>query len=179
MSRIGKKPILIPQGVTVEINGDEVIVQGAKGQLSTKIRPEIKTIQSDGTLTFEVRRNTKNADSYWGLTRALVANMIAGVTQGFEKKLELVGVGYRAKPSGKGVSLSVGYSHPIEFPAPDGITIEVPDVQNIVVRGIDKQLVGLTASKIRKVRKPEPYKGKGIRYAGERVKRKAGKSGKV
>jgi large subunit ribosomal protein L6 len=113
------------------------------------------------------------------MTRALVANMVKGVTDGFEKKLELVGVGYRAKPAANGVTLSVGFSHPVEFPAPEGITIEVVDNQNITIRGFDKELVGLTAARIRKVRKPEPYKGKGIKYEGEIVRRKAGKSGKV
>jgi len=168
MSRIGKKPIEIPQGVSVEINGRNVVVKGSRGELSYTVRSEIKVSQTDGVLTVEIARQTGDA-----------ANMILGVSEGFEKKLELVGVGYRAKPMPKGVSLSVGFSHPVEYEAPEGITIEVPDQQNITIKGNDKQLVGLTAAKIRKIRKPEPYKGKGIKYIGEIVRRKAGKSGKV
>ena len=179
MSRIGKKPIEIPQGVSVEINGRNVVVKGSRGELSYTVRSEIKVSQTDGVLTVEIARQTGDAVAYWGLTRALIANMILGVSEGFEKKLELVGVGYRAKPMPKGVSLSVGFSHPVEYEAPEGITIEVPDQQNITIKGNDKQLVGLTAAKIRKIRKPEPYKGKGIKYIGEIVRRKAGKSGKV
>ena len=179
MSRIGKNPILIPEGVTVTVQDSLVTVKGPKGELLCKVRPEIKVKVENNLVTAEIARKSKESDAYWGLTRALIANMVLGVTEGFEKKLELVGVGYRAKPSSDGVSLSVGYSNPVELKAPEGVTIEVPDAQNIVVKGIDKQLVGLTAANIRKVRKPEPYKGKGIRYAGESVRRKAGKTGKV
>jgi large subunit ribosomal protein L6 len=179
MSRVGKKPISIPEGVTVGLEDSVVKVKGPKGELEYRIRPEIELKIEDNIITAEVKRETKGSTAYWGLTRALIANMILGVTEGFEKKLELVGVGYRAKPSSDGVSLSVGYSNPVEFKAPDGITIEVPDAQNVIIKGIDKQLVGLTAANIRKVRKPEPYKGKGIRYIGEVVRRKAGKAGKV
>ncbi len=179
MSRIGKMPILIPQGVTVTIDGSKITVKGPKGELTDTMRPEIKVKIEDNAVVFEIEKETKESSAYWGLIRALVANMVKGVTDGFEKKLELVGVGYRAKASGTGVSLSVGYSHPVEFPAPEGIQIEVVDQQNVTIKGSNKQLVGLTAAKIRKVRKPEPYKGKGIKYAGEVIRRKAGKSGKV
>jgi large subunit ribosomal protein L6 len=179
MSRIGKQIILIPQGVTVTVNGSKVVVKGPKGELSHEVRPEISVKVENGVITVAVSRETKNSNAYWGLTRALIANMVKGVTEGFEKKLELVGVGYRAKASGTGVSLAVGYSNPVEFPAPSGIKIDVIDTQNVTISGADKQLVGLTAANIRKVRKPEPYKGKGIKYAGEFIKRKAGKSGKV
>lgn len=179
MSRIGKQIILIPQGVTVNINGSVVVVKGPKGELSQEIRPEIAVKIENGVLETTIVKETKNSNAFWGLTRALIANMVKGVTEGFEKKLELVGVGYRAKASGNGVSLAVGYSNPIEFPAPNGIKIDVIDTQNVTISGADKQLVGLTAANIRQVRKPEPYKGKGIKYAGEVIKRKAGKSGKV
>lgn len=179
MSRIGKMPIEIPAGITVTIDGSKVVVKGPKAELTEVIRPEIKAKVEENHVVFTVGKNVKNASAYWGLARALVANMVKGVNDGFEKKLELVGVGYRAKPSGNGVTLTVGFSHPVEFPAPEGIKIEVVDQQNIVIKGADKQLVGLTAAKIRKIRKPEPYKGKGIKYAGEVIRRKAGKSGKV
>ncbi len=179
MSRIGKKLIEIPTGVKATFKDSVVEVVGPKGSLTTTILPYIDIVVTDTTIECSIKLESKNSDAYWGLTRSLVFNMIEGVTKGFEKKLELVGVGYRAKQSGNGVSLSVGYSNPVEFPAPMGIEIKVPDTTNITITGIDKQLVGEVAAKIRKVRLPEPYKGKGIRYAGEIVRRKAGKAGKT
>lgn len=179
MSRIGKKVILIPAGVTATIDGQKVTVKGPKGELKAEIRPEIKAVVEDNKVTFEVVRESKGYNAFWGLARATVNNMVLGVTQGFEKKLEMVGVGYRAKQNGNGITLTVGYSHPVEFPAPEGIQLVAEDQNNITIRGIDKQLVGLTAAKIREIRKPEPYKGKGIKYSTERVRRKAGKSGKA
>lgn len=179
MSRIGKKPVLIPQGVAVSVENDVISVKGSKGELSYTLRPEIGAKVEDDSISFYVKEDTKNTSAYWGLVRALVGNMVKGVTEGFEKKLELVGVGYRAKAITGGVSLSVGFSHSVDYLAPKGIEISVVDTQNITIRGFDKQLVGLVAAQIRKVRKPEPYKGKGIKYAGEVVRRKVGKSGKV
>ncbi|EKD99739.1 MAG: 50S ribosomal protein L6 [uncultured bacterium] len=179
MSRLGRKPISIPQGVTVTVNGNVVAVKGSKGELTYNARPEIEVIIKDTEVVTSIVKETKESNAYWGLVRSLIASMIKGVTEGYEKKLELVGVGYRAKGIANGASLSLGFSHPIEFMAPAGIKIDVIDTQNITISGVDKQLVGLVAANIRKLRKPEPYKGKGIRYAGEVVRRKAGKSGKV
>ena len=179
MSRIGRNPILIPQGVTVTVDNSVVKVKGPKGELFVELRPEITAKVEGSTLTVTPKIDTKDTSAFWGLTRALIANMVKGVSEGFEKKLELVGVGYRAKASNGGVSLTLGFSHPVEFLAPQGIVFEVPDTQNISIKGADKQLVGQTAAKIRALRKPEPYKGKGIKYFGEKVRRKAGKSGKV
>jgi large subunit ribosomal protein L6 len=179
MSRVGKNPISIPEGVNVEIKGSKVTVRGPKGELSLDCRPEIKVVEKDGHLQVSVKVNVTGSNAYWGLTRALIQNMIKGVTEGFEKKLELVGVGYRATATSDGVSLTLGYSHPVEFKRPEGIDIEVVDNKNITIKGVDKQLVGQTAAKIRSLRKPEPYKGKGIRYANEVIKIKPGKAGKV
>lgn len=179
MSRIGKKPILIPAGVTVTFNDGQISVKGPKGEVAFSIRREIDVKIENGTLSASIKRETKNSNAYWGLTRALIANAIKGVFEGFEKKLELVGVGYRAKLEGANLSLTLGFSHPVEVKPPVGIKFDVADTQNILITGADRQLVGLTAAQIRKLRKPEPYKGKGIRYAGEVVRRKAGKSGKV
>jgi len=175
MSRIGRKPITVPAGVEVEIGGGAVTVKGPKGTLSERVNPEITVSLDDGTLT--VARPTDRGDhrALHGLTRSLVANMVTGVTDGFEKRLEIQGVGYRARLQGKALELSVGYSHPVSVAAPDGIEFEVPAPTQIVVRGIDKQLVGEIAARIRRSRPPEPYKGKGIRYAGEHVRRKVGK----
>lgn len=179
MSRIGKKEIKIPAGVTVEVNGNEIVVKGLKGELNMTKRPEVGVIIEDDTITCSITVENKSNMALWGLTRALIANMITGVVEGFEKNLELVGVGYRATSKGpKAVSLAVGYSNPVEFEAPEGIEIEVEDQKKIKIKGINKDLVGLTAARIRKVRLPEPYKGKGIKYADEVVRRKAGKAGK-
>jgi large subunit ribosomal protein L6 len=179
MSRIGKNPIKLPQGVTAAINGNTVAIKGAKGEMSVTIRPELAVSLADGVLTVSVKKETKETNAYWGLSRALLANAVKGVSEEFVKKLELVGVGYRAKMDGTNLTLTLGFSHPVVIPAPKGIKFETPDVQNIIITGFDKQLVGLTAAQIRKLRKPEPYKGKGIRYSGEIVRRKAGKSGKA
>ena len=179
MSRIGKNPIELPENVTVEVKGSTVVVKGPKGELTRNIRPEIGVSVSEGKVVCSVSQETKNSSAYWGLSRALVANMIQGVSEGFEKKLELVGVGYRAKSSSGGVSLSVGYSHVVDYVAPEGVKVDVVDNTNITVSGIDKQLVGQAAAQIRAVRKPEPYKGKGIKYAGEVIRRKVGKSAKT
>ena len=180
MSRIGRLPISIPTGITVDIIDGNVKVKGPKGELEYLTRPEISVKIVGSEVICEIEKDSKEASAYWGLTRSLIANMIEGVENGFEKSLELVGVGYRAtSESPNKVSITVGYSHPVVFEAPAGIELEVPDNKNIKVKGIDKQLVGLTAARIRKIRKPEPYKGKGIKYIDEVVRRKPGKTGKV
>lgn len=179
MSRIGKTPILIPEGVTVSIDGNKVVVKGEKGELECEVRPEIKVVLEDNNVVLEEKIKTDNSNAYWGLSRALIANMVEGVTKGFEKRLKIVGVGYRASQKGNGASISIGYSHQVDFDPPEGVKINVEDTQTIVVSGFDKHLVGLTAAKIRDIRSPEPYKGKGIQYEGESIRRKAGKSGKV
>jgi large subunit ribosomal protein L6 len=175
MSRIGKKPIPVPDGVTVSVGPGRVTVNGPRGELNQAFNPAIEIVEEDGRLT--VRRPTDRGEhrALHGLTRSLVANMVEGVTEGFEKRLEIQGVGYRARLQGKALELSVGFSHPVSVPAPEGIEFEVPQPTEVIVRGIDKQLVGETAARIRRVRPPEPYKGKGIRYAGEYVRRKVGK----
>jgi len=175
MSRIGKQPVTIPDGVSVDVGPGRVSVNGPKGELSQTVSPEMSVAVEDGTLT--VARPTDRAPhrALHGLTRSLIANMVEGVTEGYSKELQIQGVGYRARLQGKSLELTVGYSHPVSMPAPDGIEFEVPQPTQVVVRGIDKQLVGETAARIRRVRPPEPYKGKGIRYAGEHVRRKVGK----
>jgi large subunit ribosomal protein L6 len=175
MSRIGKKPVEVPDGVTIDAGVGMVKVKGPKGELSQQVSSEMRIEQDAGVLT--VARPTDRGEhrALHGLTRSLIANMVEGVTDGFEKRLEIQGVGYRARLQGKALELSVGYSHPVAISAPDGIEFEVPQPTQIVVRGIDKQLVGEMAARIRRVRPPEPYKGKGIRYAGEQVRRKVGK----
>jgi large subunit ribosomal protein L6 len=175
MSRIGKQPIPVPTGVTITIEPELVTVRGPKGELSERIHRDIAVEQNDGELV--VRRPTDRGQhrALHGLTRTLVANMVLGVTDGFEKRLEIQGVGYRAQLRGRDLELALGYSHPVSIKAPDGIEFEVPVPTRIVVRGASKQVVGETAALIRKQRKPEPYKGKGIRYEGEYVARKVGK----
>ena len=176
MSRIGKKPIEVPAGVLVSVDPGRVTVSGPKGELRQVVPQRMKiTAQEDGTLNVE--RPTERGDdrALHGLTRTLIANMVEGVTNGFEKRLEIQGVGYRAALSGENLELQVGYSHPVRITPRQGISFEVPVPTQIVVRGIDKQVVGQTAAEIRKVRPPEPYKGKGIRYEGEYVRRKVGK----
>jgi large subunit ribosomal protein L6 len=175
MSRIGRKPIPVPEGVTVSVAPGRVTVNGPKGELSQDVSPRMEVEQEDGTL--HVKRPTNRGDdrALHGLTRSLVANMVEGVTNGYERRLEIQGVGYRARLQGKALDLTVGYSHSVSIQAPDGIEFEVPQPTEVIVRGIDKQLVGETAARIRRVRPPEPYKGKGIRYAGEHVRRKVGK----
>jgi large subunit ribosomal protein L6 len=175
MSRIGRKPIEVPDGVTVSLGPGRVTVNGPKGELAQTVSDRMQVAEDGGTLTV-TRPTDRGPDrALHGLTRSLIANMVAGVTEGFERQLEIQGVGYRAKLAGKALELSVGYSHPVTIQAPDGIEFEVPQPTQVIVRGIDKQLVGETAARIRRIRPPEPYKGKGIRYAGEQVRRKVGK----
>ncbi len=178
MSRIGKNPIQVPSGVTVTMNGNTISVKGPKGELTQSFHPNMKIELADGQLTVSRPNDLKLNRSLHGLTRTLLANMIEGVTKGFERQLEILGVGYRASVGGSKLNLSLGFSHPIEFVIPQGITIEQDkDKKNIlIIRGFDKQLLGEVASKIRSFRKPEPYKGKGIRYVGEYVAQKAGKT---
>jgi large subunit ribosomal protein L6 len=175
MSRIGKQPIAVPDGVEVDVKPGLISVKGPKGELSQAVSPAMKVEQSNGTLTVERPTDRGEHRALHGLTRSLIANMVVGVTDGYEKRLEIQGVGYRARLQGKTLELSVGYSHPISVTAPDGIDFEVPTPTQVIVRGIDKQLVGEIAARIRRTRPPEPYKGKGVRYAGEHVRRKVGK----
>jgi large subunit ribosomal protein L6 len=175
MSRIGRKPISVPDAVSVEVGPGRVAVKGPKGELAQVLSTDMKVEQSDGVLTVERPTNRGEHRALHGLTRSLIANMVEGVTEGFEKRLEIQGVGYRAQLKGKNLELALGYSHPVSVEAPEGIEFEVPQPTEIVVRGIDKQLVGQVAADIRKRRPPEPYKGKGIRYRGEHVMRKVGK----
>ena len=179
MSRIGVKPIMVPTGVEVTIaEGNFVTVKGPKGTLTKQFDGALIIKQEESTITVERPTNNKQHRSLHGLTRTLLDNMVVGVTNGFEKKLELVGVGYRAQKQGTKLVMNLGYSHPVEMVDPEGITVEVPNQTEILVRGIDKQIVGNYSAKIRSWREPEPYKGKGIRYAGEVVRRKEGKTGK-
>lgn len=177
MSRIGKKPISLPKGVEIKLEDNVVTVKGPRGELSQRLPAEIGLDISDEEILITRPSDAKKHRAYHGLSRALVANMVEGVTKGFEKKLELVGVGYRAQMQGSKLSLTVGFSHPVIIDAPEGIEFEAPTVTKITVKGIDKQLVGNTAAHIRAIRKPEPYKGKGIKYENEVIRRKAGKSG--
>ena len=175
MSRIGKKPIAIPSGVTVTLEGQTVTVKGPKGQLAWTVTDEIAVEQTADGVTFAPRDETQRARAMWGLSRSLVANMVQGVTQGYETTLELVGVGYRAAMKGRNLSMQLGFSHEVDVPPPEGVTFAVPRQTEIKISGIDKQLVGEVAARIRRIRPPEPYKGKGVRYAGEQVRRKEGK----
>ena len=179
MSRIGKSPIPVPSAVTVTFEGQTVTAKGPKGTLSHQVPEPITVRQDGGTLLVERPDDSREARSLHGLTRTLISNMVVGVSDGFRKELEIVGVGYRATAQGPDqVELALGYSHPVRFEAPAGVTFEVPAATRVNVVGIDKQLVGQVAANIRSLRKPEPYKGKGVRYAGERIIRKAGKTGK-
>jgi len=179
MSRIGRSPIPVPAGVEVSVDDGVVTISGPKGRLARPLPGEITVRQEDGTLLVERPDDERHNRALHGLTRSLVNNMVVGVSDGFTKDLEIVGVGYRATARGPAqIELALGFSHPVVVDAPDGITFEVPQPQRISVRGIDKEMVGQVAANIRKIRKPEPYKGKGVRYAGERVIRKAGKAGK-
>jgi large subunit ribosomal protein L6 len=178
MSRIGRKPIPLPDGVDVDIAPGRVSVKGPKGELAQTVSPEMTVALDDGVVTVARPTDRGQHRALHGLTRSLVANMVEGVTEGFERQLEIQGVGYRARLQGRNLELSVGYSHTVTVEAPEGIEFEVPQPTQVIVRGIDKQLVGEMAARIRRVRPPEPYKGKGIRYAGEQVRRKVGKAGK-
>ncbi|MGX4687228.1 50S ribosomal protein L6 [Vagococcus sp. JNUCC 83] len=178
MSRIGNKPVVVPAGVTVAQSGNTVTVKGPKGELTREFSPNITLNISEGEVVLTRPDDTKENKTLHGTMRANLNNMVVGVSEGFEKALELIGVGYRAQLQGKKLVLNVGYSHPVEFETPEGITIEVPSNTQIVVKGSNKEVVGELAANIRGVRPPEPYKGKGIRYVGEHVRRKEGKTGK-
>ncbi|MBZ5202897.1 50S ribosomal protein L6 [Planomicrobium chinense] len=179
MSRVGKKPIEVPADVTVTVaDGNVVTVKGPKGEMTRAFNQDITISQEENVLTLTRPSDSKQHRTIHGTTRALLANMIQGTSQGFERVLELVGVGYRAQLQGQKLVLNVGYSHPVEFTPEEGISVEVPSNTRVVVKGIDKERVGALASNIRQVRPPEPYKGKGIRYEGEKVRRKEGKTGK-
>lgn len=178
MSRIGKLPIGVPGSVTVTINGQDVTVKGPKGELSLTVADPITVALEDAQITVSRPNDERESRSLHGLSRTLIFNNIIGVTEGYAKSLEVVGTGYRVQAKGQSLELSLGFSHPVQFDAPAGITLEVEGNNKITVRGIDKQVVGETAANIRKLRKPEPYKGKGVRYEGEQVRRKAGKAGK-
>jgi large subunit ribosomal protein L6 len=180
MSRIGRQPIEIPGGVDVEIGDDSVVtVKGPRGSLRQRVHPEMKVVRDEGSVRVERPSDEGFHRSLHGLTRSLIANMVEGVTKGYEKRLAIVGVGYRAAMKGADLEVQVGYSHPVVVPAPQGIEFETPSPTSIVVRGNDKQQVGEVAANIRKIRKPEPYKGKGIRYENEYVRKKAGKAAKT
>lgn len=178
MSRIGRKPITIPGGVNVTLDNTLITVKGPKGTLSRELHRDMKVVVTESEISVERPSDNKLHRSLHGTTRSVVANMVNGVTEGFVKSLELVGVGYRANKTGNKLVLNVGYSHPVEIEPENGIEFEVPSNTKIIVRGIDKELVGATAAKVRSVREPEPYKGKGIKYEGERILRKEGKAGK-
>src|SRR5690242_16560374 len=179
MSRIGRLPIPIPAGVDVTVTGTNVAVKGPKGTLDRDIAPTLTIVREDGVLRVERPNDAKESRELHGLTRTLINNMVVGVTTGYRKGLEITGVGYRAQLVGKKLQLSLGYSHPIEIDPPDGIAFEVENPTRLAVTGIDKELVGHVAARVRAQRKPEPYKGKGVRYAGEQIRRKAGKAGKI
>ena len=177
MSRVGRMPIDIPAGVNVNLDGHVITVKGPKGELTRTLHPDMKITVADNVITVERPSDEKEHRALHGLTRALVANMVTGVTTGFKKELEIVGVGYRAQMKGKKLALTLGFSHPLELDAPEGVTVECPTATTIVVSGANNETVGEFAAKIRGYRLPEQYKGKGIRYAGEHVRRKAGKAG--
>jgi len=175
MSRIGKKAVVVPAGVTVTLSGQDIKVKGPKGTLAYSAPEEIELAHAGGQITFTPRVETQRAKAMWGLSRTLVSNMVEGVTKGYEQALELVGVGYRAQMKGSVLSLQLGFSHEIDMPPPEGISFATPKPVDIRISGIDKQMVGEVAARIRKIRPPEPYKGKGVKYAGEVVRRKEGK----
>jgi large subunit ribosomal protein L6 len=175
MSRIGKKPVPVPTGVTVNVAGQNVSVKGPKGELKIVLVDQVLAKLENGQVSVDPRDQTKLARSCWGMSRTMIANMIKGVTQGYSKSLEINGVGYRAAAQGKSLQLNLGYSHDVSFPVPEGIEVKTPKPTEIVITGIDKQRVGQVAAEIREFRGPEPYKGKGVKYAGERIFRKEGK----
>ena len=175
MSRTGKKPMTIPSGVTASVEGGVVSMKGPKGTLSIPMADEVTYTLEDGKLTVAPANGTKRARSFWGMQRTLIANLVTGVTEGYTKVLEITGVGYRADAKGKVLNLKLGYSHDVDFPVPEGIEIKTPDNTTVEITGIDKQKVGQVAAEIRRWRKPEPYKGKGIKYRGEYIFRKEGK----
>ena len=175
MSRVGKKPVAIPSGVTANVEGQTVKMKGPKGALQLVVPDDVVVAMDKGAIKLTPRSETKRARAHWGTSRALVRNLVAGVSRGFERKLEITGVGYRAAVQGKNLQLLLGYSHEVNYPIPDGIAIVTPRPTEIVITGIDKQKVGQVAAEIRGFRPPEPYKGKGVRYAGEYIFRKEGK----
>ncbi|MFV8784126.1 50S ribosomal protein L6 [Microbulbifer sp. SA54] len=175
MSRVANSPVSIPAGVSVDLKGQDIAVKGGNGNLNFSVHSDVEVKQEENQLTFAARNGSKQARALAGTTRALVNNMVVGVSQGFEKKLQLVGVGYRAKAAGKSVSLSLGFSHPVDYDLPEGVSAETPSQTEIVLKSSDKQLLGQVAAEIRAFRPPEPYKGKGVRYADERVYRKEAK----
>jgi len=175
MSRIGNKAVVVPSGITADVDGQRVKVKGPKGALEVVLHDDIAVKLESGKIVVDPRNDTKGARSQWGTSRTLIANLIAGVTKGFEQRLEINGVGYRAAVQGKNLQLALGYSHDVIYPIPEGITITTPRPVEIVISGIDRQKVGQVAAEIRDYRPPEPYKGKGIKYAGERIFRKEGK----
>jgi len=179
MSRIGRLPVPVPAGVDVDIDGREITVKGPKGTLTRTLHPDMQVSRVDGTIVVERPTEAKYHKQLHGLTRTLVANMVTGVTQGYRKQLEITGVGYRAAKVGNRLQLNLGYSHPIEIDPPAGIAFEVENPTRLAVSGIDKELVGQIAAQVRATRKPEPYKGKGVHYLGETIRRKAGKAGKI
>jgi large subunit ribosomal protein L6 len=175
MSRIGKKPVPLPQGVTATVDGQTVTAKGPKGELKFVVNDEVLVKMENGEIAVQPRDQTKVSRSKWGMSRTQIVNIVEGVKQGFEKRLEISGVGYRAALQGKNLQLALGFSHDVVYQTPEGITITVPKPTEIVVAGIDKQAVGQVAAEIRKYREPEPYKGKGVKYAGEKIVRKEGK----
>lgn len=175
MSRVANNPVVLPSGVEVKLNGQEVEVKGSKGTLHHTIHPTVEVTQDDNKLRFAPRSNAKKSRALAGTTRALLNNMVTGVSSGFERKLQLIGVGYRAQAQGQTVNLTLGFSHPVEYQLPEGVSVETPSPTEVVVKGIDKQQVGQAAADIRAFRPPEPYKGKGVRYADEAVRRKEAK----
>lgn len=175
MSRIGKKPVVVPAGVTAKVDGQLVTVKGAKGQLEFVVPDDVSVVYQDNAIKVDPRNDTKRARALWGTSRARVNNLVIGVTSGFEKKLEITGVGYRAAVQGKVLQLALGYSHDVNYPIPNGISIATPKPTEIMISGIDKQQVGQVAAEIRSLRGPEPYKGKGVKYANEFIFRKEGK----
>jgi large subunit ribosomal protein L6 len=179
MSRIGRLPIPVPAGVEVTLEGSRITVKGPRGELTRELTPELRVVREDGLLRVERPSEEKRARELHGLTRTLIANMVTGVTSGYRKGLEITGVGYRAQLVGRKLQLNLGYSHPVEIEPPAGVSFEVESPTRLAVVGIDKELVGHMAARIRATRKPEPYKGKGVRYSGEVVRRKQGKAGKI
>ncbi|HHH43964.1 MAG TPA: 50S ribosomal protein L6 [Gammaproteobacteria bacterium] len=175
MSRVAKKPVELPKGVEISINGQAITVKGSKGSLSRDIHASVGISQEDNVLSFAPKDGSKTAMALTGTTRALVNNMVVGVSQGFEKKLELVGVGYRAQAQGQKLNLTLGFSHPVDYVVPEGVTVETPSQTEVVIKGTDKQQVGQVAAEIRAYRPPEPYKGKGVKYADEVIVRKEAK----
>jgi large subunit ribosomal protein L6 len=175
MSRIGKKPVAIPSGVTAKVDGQRVSVKGAKGELSFTVPEDVAVKFENGAISVDPRTETKEAQAMWGMARSIISNLVTGVTAGYEKRLEITGVGYKAAVQGKNLQLSLGYSHDITFPIPAGVTITTPRPVEIAIAGIDKRQVGQVAAEIRGLRPPEPYKGKGVKYAGEFIFRKEGK----